>query len=218
MTFPTFTEIVRETLRKKSLGRISVNSSLKGVAVSGRVLDVGAPGRKPSYWRYLDAKGLKRRTSVDLMPANEPDIVADVCAGLPFADACFDAALCFNLLEHVAEPQKVVDEIHRLVADHGVLIGSVPFMVGVHGDPGDYRRFTAQALKEMFATAGFRDIKVTAVGGPFASAYEQVEDFYPWILRVIKAPCVILLDRIIAALFPKHVGRNPGDYVFICRK
>jgi SAM-dependent methyltransferase len=44
--------------------------------------------------------------------------------GLPFADGAFDAALCIEVLEHIAEPRAFLAEIHRVAPQR--LIVSVP--------------------------------------------------------------------------------------------
>ena len=45
---------------------------------------------------------------------------------LPFAAAAFDAVLCLDVLEHVADERAVIAEIARVLRPGGVLIASVP--------------------------------------------------------------------------------------------
>ena len=51
--------------------------------------------------------------------------VADV-ARLPFDDGAFDLVVSFETIEHVAEPERVLDEFARVVADDGLLLISTP--------------------------------------------------------------------------------------------
>jgi SAM-dependent methyltransferase len=45
---------------------------------------------------------------------------------LPFADAAFDAVLCLDVLEHVADERAILCEIARVLRPGGALIVSVP--------------------------------------------------------------------------------------------
>jgi SAM-dependent methyltransferase len=58
----------------------------------------------------------------------EPDIVVDLDAqGLtPVADASVDFVIASHLLEHVANPVAVLDEIHRVLRDGGVAVIVLP--------------------------------------------------------------------------------------------
>jgi SAM-dependent methyltransferase len=46
--------------------------------------------------------------------------------GLPFADDTFDAVVCFEAIEHVADPSCVLDEFRRVLRPEGVLLISSP--------------------------------------------------------------------------------------------
>ena len=45
---------------------------------------------------------------------------------LPFCDACFDAVICTEVLEHVADPRTVVGEVRRVIKPDGLAIFTVP--------------------------------------------------------------------------------------------
>jgi 2-polyprenyl-3-methyl-5-hydroxy-6-metoxy-1,4-benzoquinol methylase len=51
--------------------------------------------------------------------------VSDV-AQLPFADGEFGLVVSFETIEHVAEPERALDELARVTADDGVLVISTP--------------------------------------------------------------------------------------------
>jgi SAM-dependent methyltransferase len=54
-----------------------------------------------------------------------PIIAADATA-LPVADACADAVLLLDVIEHIAEPERALAEAERVLRPDGVLIVSVP--------------------------------------------------------------------------------------------
>lgn len=45
---------------------------------------------------------------------------------IPFPDKKFTTIICTDVLEHLLQPQKAVNEIFRILSDDGILIGSVP--------------------------------------------------------------------------------------------
>ena len=74
-------------------------------------------------------------------PARNPEIVGDA-QEMPFADATYSTILCTEVLEHIPDPQKAVDEMYRVLKPGGTLILTTRFLFPVHDAPGDYWRFT----------------------------------------------------------------------------
>jgi SAM-dependent methyltransferase len=62
------------------------------------------------------------------------DLVSDITA-IPAPDASFDALLCSEVLEHVPDPSKALDEFTRLLRPGGILILTAPFSSSVHMAP-----------------------------------------------------------------------------------
>jgi SAM-dependent methyltransferase len=48
------------------------------------------------------------------------------CAALPFPDACFDAAVSFETIEHIEEQSKFLDEVRRVLRPEGLFVLSSP--------------------------------------------------------------------------------------------
>lgn len=46
---------------------------------------------------------------------------------LPFSEKTFSAVLCLDVLEHVTNDKRTVDEIARVLEDQGLFIGSTPY-------------------------------------------------------------------------------------------
>ncbi len=122
-----------------------------------------------------------------------PGIRADA-ARLPFRSASFDCVVATAILEHVAHPQRVVREIHRVLRPHGVLYVEVPFLEGFHADPDDYQRFTFRGLDVLLRRFEILDREVCV--GP-SSALNWILREYPaaW----FRSPQLGLVAKFIAA-------------------
>jgi SAM-dependent methyltransferase len=78
------------------------------------------------------------------------DVIGDA-HGLPFSDHVFSAIVCQAVLEHVRNPQKVIDEMFRVLRADGLVYAEIPFMQGFHPDPEDFHRFTLQGIESLFS-------------------------------------------------------------------
>lgn len=94
------------------------------------------------------------------------DAVADL-AKLPFADGTFDAAVNIVTLEHVREPQLVVQELARVLKPGGALLLVTPLEWEEHQQPHDYYRYTRYGVTWLLESAGMRVEKLDAAGGIF---------------------------------------------------
>jgi len=102
----------------------------------------------------------------------------------------------------------------------GIFIGAVPFLAAVHGDPNDYWRYTQSTLKKLFKQAGFKKIRIEALGyGPFIMNYYMIAFLFPRLIRIILLFPAILLDKAIVRLNKIH-GKEKYvlAYYFKCEK
>jgi SAM-dependent methyltransferase len=83
---------------------------------------------------------------------------------LPFADETFDAVVVQAVLEHVVDPSRCVQEIHRVLRSDGLVYAETPFMQQVHGGKYDFTRFTPLGHRRLFRY--FAEIDAGAVAGP----------------------------------------------------
>src|SRR5207247_792573 len=100
----------------------------------------------------------------DLRPGPGVDRVEDLRA-LTLADGSVGTALCLETLEHCEDPFAAGRELARVVADGGVCLVSTPLMLGIHGYPNDYWRFTPEGLR-----VGGRTVREHAARGSGVNA------------------------------------------------
>ncbi len=89
-----------------------------------------------------------------------------ICDGhdLAFADCSFDAAIIQATLEHVLDPYRCVDELHRVLKPDGVIYAETPFMQQVHMGRYDFTRFTHLGHRHLFRK--FSETESGSVAGP----------------------------------------------------
>ncbi|MEU0395292.1 class I SAM-dependent methyltransferase [Streptomyces sp. NPDC006208] len=112
--------------------------------------------------------------------------------GLPLADGCADAVLFSEVIEHLVDPDRALDELRRILRPGGHLMLSTPNLAawynrglllagwqpvfsevslrGIHGRPGSQvvghlRLYTARALRSFLTASGFAQVRIT--GAPF---------------------------------------------------
>lgn len=69
---------------------------------------------------------------------------------LPFANNVFDMVVAVAVLEHVANPQRVVEEIWRVLKMRGYVYAVTPFLQPVHMGAYDFTRFTHLGHRRLF--------------------------------------------------------------------
>jgi SAM-dependent methyltransferase len=127
---------------------------------AGHLLDAGCGSRDIS--EFLRRGGVRRITRYDL-ESEEPGVVLGPLEAMPFDDSSFDSALCNAVLEHVADAERSIREIARVVRPGGHIVVAVPFLQPYHPCPGDFRRYTADGLAELGRGAGLEVVAVLPV-------------------------------------------------------
>lgn len=137
-----------------------VEDQFKNIAVYGKsILDVGSRNWKAenpvevTIRKYLETRDPAVLVGVDIQPGPEVDIVC----GAEYLDAHFgpikfDIVLCLEVLEHVEDWRRVVNNLKLLVAPGGHLVittrtpGYPP-----HGYPDDFWRYEKEHFQQIFA-------------------------------------------------------------------
>jgi uncharacterized protein YbaR (Trm112 family)/SAM-dependent methyltransferase len=96
--------------------------------------------------------------NIDIVPANKPDILADL-HDIPLQNESVDTIVSIAVLEHTRYPWIVAQEFHRVLRAGGYGIVAVPFLQPQHACPHDYVRFTEQGLIELMKYVGFEVIE-----------------------------------------------------------
>ena len=142
-----------------------------------RVLDVGCGSGE--LGRLLRHRG-HHVTGTELVPemaerargcldhVEERDVEKD---GFPFPPASFDAIVFADVLEHLVDPWRVLREAVEVLADHAVVVASIPNVQNLDVlrrllrgrwdyrgrgilDRGHLRFFTLHTIRDLFAQAG----------------------------------------------------------------
>ena len=153
----------------ENINRFLINESVRvfsqKINYGESVLDAGGGG---GHYRSLFTKatyividmGLEQPDTAGL------DIIGDICL-LPFRTASFDHVMCVEVLEHVWDSDKLLQELNRVVKDGGNLLLTVPLCLGEHMQPYDFYRYTRFGLSKLLHANGFEVLSIQPRGGYF---------------------------------------------------
>lgn len=98
----------------------------------------------------------------DISAGEGVDVVLDITASSQVVTSTlnnktFDTVFCVSVLEHIPDVFSACRNISSLVNSGGALFISVPFVFRYHGYPGDFWRFTPEAVTYLFSDIDFYD-------------------------------------------------------------
>ena len=112
--------------------------------------------------------------NIDLFLFPNVDVAADI-EHTPIADESVDYAILDSVVEHVPNPQAVVEEVRRVLKPGGKLFCINPFLFPYHGYPAHYCNFTRDGMQHLLRH--FSEAVVKPYYGP-ASAIANIVSEY----------------------------------------
>lgn len=161
----------------------------------GDLLDIGA-GFAPYKPFFKNVKKYIKMDNFEYLGI-KPDIIGDALK-IPLKNDSVDSVFSSQVLEHVTNPQKMIDEIHRILKKKGVCILTTHMAQVLHGEPHDYFRFTEYGLKELFKKFSYIEIKPN--GGALLAITQLFIFAIGEKLPTISKPLIIFLNLIIKSL------------------
>lgn len=137
----------------------------------GDMLDIGC-GNKP--YQPLFNNQISRYVGCDVIQSDK-NMVDVICPAtdLKFSDQQFDTVFSTQVIEHVEDPFKMLQEANRVLKNEGYIIVSAPFCWELHEQPYDFYRYSKYGLAAMFEKNGFEVIQIKANGGKWAAIFQM---------------------------------------------
>ena len=182
----------------------------------GRVLDIGC-GNKP-YQSLFDNK-CTEYIGCDIVQSskNAVDIICQATE-IPIVDDYFDTIFCTQVIEHVEDHDKVLNEMFRLLKPNGHVILSGPLYWHLHEQPHDFFRFTKYGFQYIFEKQGFEIKQTLPNGGKWATFGQMVIHTFPNFL--VKRKTFRKLNNILFSYLDKKYfdDSNTMNYVVVAKK
>ena len=172
-------ERLRRFVAEAPWERTTILDFVRGAAASmspgTRVLDIGA-GDAPyrELFEHVDYRTVDWASS-----CHAGARVADITASaetLPCEEGSFDVVLMTQVLEHVADPPRVLAEAHRVLQQGGSILLTVPLTWELHELPHDYYRYTPAGLRHLLCQAGFEEVRVEPRNDCFATVAQLMRN------------------------------------------
>lgn len=169
--------------------------------VKGKTLDIGC-GNKP-YRKNIE-KCSSEYFGCDIVQSSE-NVVDIICYAnsIPLDDETFDTVISTQTIEHIEDPQGLVNEAFRLLKKQGSFIISGPMYWPLHEEPYDFFRYTKHGFKFLLEKAGFEVVDIKSNGGKWSVAGMAIINAlfpYIWEKKGIKGIFLRLLLRMLGGL------------------
>lgn len=135
------------------------------------VLDIGCYNKwaKQHLRPSCEYVGLDYYETASSWYGSVPDVYGDALS-LPLAAESFDVVLLIEVLEHINDSERLLEQIHRVLKPGGNVIMSLPFLYPVHDAPRDFVRLTKYGIEHLANRCKF-DIEVCdPIGSPIVTA------------------------------------------------
>lgn len=132
---------------------------------TGKVLDIGC-GNKPYESLFTN---ITKYEGCDIVQSSDKKVDI-VCPATEIAaeNEQYETVFSSQVLEHVQDHLKMLQEANRVLKKGGTIILSAPMCWEHHEVPYDYFRFTKYGMQYIFEKAGFSVIEIKSNGGKWA--------------------------------------------------
>lgn len=218
---------MKNWIQKSTFTSSRIDDFVKKYSTDKKTLDLACGTGK--FIKYFP-----NRIGLDIVKTPAVDIVADAHDLSMFDNENFDVVLCTEALEHFYNPQKVIDEVFRVLKKNGLFILTTRFIFPLHEIPHDYYRYTKYGLKYLLRNFNIIMIEEEFNSiGTLALLFErfrfQTEEVsfrkLSHILFFILARIAKILSEVIQTREYGDIGKkNPvnnfitSGYYFSCRK
>ena len=187
--------------------------------LQGRLLDIGC-GNQPyrELFGAVDYCGL----DIDTEEARRRGVASHFYDGrtFPFADSCFDSALCNQVLEHVFNPDEFLGETARVLKPRAPILFTMPFVWDEHEQPHDYARYSSFGLKALLEKNGFHILRHERLSADCGVLFQLFNAYlfkitlrWPRILRLAMTVSVMALVNILGVIAARILPRNEDLYL-----
>ena len=103
--------------------------------LTGKILGVSGIG---NFYELIDCK------NAEIIESYYPDVDMQ---DMPYRDSSFDCVVSDQVLEHIENPIRAVNESYRVLKRNGIAIHTSCFLNYFHPSPQDYWRFSPDGLR-----------------------------------------------------------------------
>lgn len=159
----------------------------------GTVLDVGCGGQpfRPLLGNKVRYVAIDHASAGARFGYHDPSVRYFHGNRWPVEDRTVDLVLCTEVLEHILEPCRALEEAYRCLRPGGRLLATVPFAARWHFVPHDYWRYTPSSLGHLLGQVGFIDVEVYARGNPITVACAKINALIFPLLAPQNAGCLV---------------------------
>lgn len=174
-----------------------------------KVLEIGCgSGRFLDYISASNYYGLDIYDSVERVIGNRGGIgIHGTCEAIPADDNVFDVCICCEVLEHVENPVKCLEEMFRVLKNHGLLIISVPSYYNLWIVPMMLAKLGLNRFKKYMYYQPHENMFVICTVRKFFN--HRIKKYYQQSIR-LEPP--FLRDGIISLWIIKHMKKIENKY------
>lgn len=135
--------------------------------------------------------------------SHQTDVPLAIASGydVPFAEGSFDCVICSEVIEHVQLPERLLQEIWRVLTKNGKVVLTTPHRLKEHPDRYHVQEFFPDQLAARLEENGFSSVNVS-LSNPVA-----ITDLYHLKFPVMNRPLFRYLFNMMSI-----VGHNPFKF------